>query len=352
MKGLVLEGGGVKGAYQIGAYFAFLDCHIKLDGFVGTSIGAFNAEMLAEGKHRELLKFWNVVNPGELLGFNKRYVDSVNNQKYNIDSLIGLFSTAQKIILNAGIDNTNLMKSIESLVSYDNLKKSKKDFGLVTVKVSRKGIKPCYVFKNDINSQEKLLEYLLASSYLPIFREKRIIDNKYYIDGGFYDNSPVKMLYDLGYEEVYVINIKGIGINKSIPKDIKVTNISPSRDNGKILELNTKVIRENIKMGYYDTLRVLKHLDGYMYCFKKKSLNYFRFISRKVDTKLKLRVMNFFNTDSIKEAIIKSLEYVMKKDNISYYDVYSISRMIRKYKGNNRKHFVYRFLSEMKFLFY
>ncbi len=349
-RGLVLEGGGVKGSYQIGAYYAFLTCRIKIDGFVGASIGSFNAEMLAEGRHAELLEFWSKINPGYMLDFNKNYVDAKQVNEHSIRSLLGLFDTAGRIIKNHGIDNTKLMNEVSKLVSYDNLKKSKKDFGLTTVQVSRKGVKPFYIHKGDIHSQEELVEYLMASSYLPVFREKRMIDNKYYIDGGFYDKSPTKILADLGYDEAYVINIKGIGLNRKVPRGIKVINIKPSRENGKILELNTSVIRDNIKMGYYDTLRVLKGLDGYKYCFKKRSLRYCEFISRKVPKKLKKRVMEFFNADNIKEAIIRALEYVMEKDHIDYYDVYNQTKMIKKYKKKEKEHFVYEFIRELKFI--
>ena len=42
MKGLILEGGGTKGAYQIGAYKALRDLGIEFQGVAGTSIGALN----------------------------------------------------------------------------------------------------------------------------------------------------------------------------------------------------------------------------------------------------------------------------------------------------------------------
>ena len=38
----VLEGGGVKGAYQIGALMAIRELMVDFDGVVGTSIGAIN----------------------------------------------------------------------------------------------------------------------------------------------------------------------------------------------------------------------------------------------------------------------------------------------------------------------
>ncbi len=350
MRGLVLEGGGVKGAYQIGAFYAFLNSGIRFNGYAGTSIGSFNAEMLVEGKHKELLDFWYNLDSGELFGFNKNYVDAINEKEYDINFLLGLFDTAVKTIKNFGIDNKKLFEVVDKYTSFDRFKASKKDFGLVTVKVSRKMVKPCYILKNDIHSHKELREYLMASCYLPVFREKRMLDNHFYIDGGFYDNSPVKIFKDLNYDEVYVINIKGIGISRKRPDNIKVIEIKPSRDNGHILELNKDVIRDNIKMGYYDTLRVIKHLDGYKYCFKKRSNRYYEFISRKVDKKLMKRVMSFFKTVDVKDTIIKSLEYIMDKEHIDYYDIYTSRKIISKYRKNNSKHFIYRFIREIKYI--
>lgn len=37
--GLVLEGGGAKGAYQIGAWKALREAGVKLKGIAGTSVG-------------------------------------------------------------------------------------------------------------------------------------------------------------------------------------------------------------------------------------------------------------------------------------------------------------------------
>lgn len=46
--GLVLEGGGVKGAYQIGALMAIRELMVEFDGVVGTSIGAINGAIYLE----------------------------------------------------------------------------------------------------------------------------------------------------------------------------------------------------------------------------------------------------------------------------------------------------------------
>ena len=351
MRGLVLEGGGVKGAYQIGSFYAFRNCHIKFNGFVGTSIGSFNAVMLASHMERELLNFWYNVNPGSLFGIDKRFVEMVNDKELDLQGLIGAFSSLKNVVKNFGLDNSNMLLEVKDLVNFNKLRKSDKDFGLVTVRVSRKGFKPLYVYKEDITSQENLVEYLMASCYLPVFRERRIVDNHFYIDGGFYDNSPVKLLEDKGYKELYIINIKGIGLSRIDKNDkIKKIVIKPSRDNGKVLELNRSIIRDNIMMGYYDTLRVLKKLDGYKYCFKKRSNKYYDFICRKVNKKLFRRVKNFFKVSTTKEVVIKALEYVMIKEKIDYYDVYNSYKIIKSFRNISNKMFIYNFISEIRYL--
>lgn len=347
MKGLVLEGGGVKGAYQIGSYYAFKDCHITLDGFVGTSIGSFNACMLASNKAYELLKFWYYVNPGDLFNFDDNFVKSINDKKIDLKSVIGAFSTLKQVTKNLGIDNNKMMSHIYHVVNYDDLESSKKDFGLVTVRLS--GFKPIYVYKEQINNQEELMQYLMASCYFPAFREHRLLDNHIYIDGGFYDNAPIKLLSDKGYDTAYVINVKGLGFYRDIPRNIHIVEIKPSRDNGLILELDRSVIRDNIMMGYYDTLRVLKNLDGYKYCFKKRSDRFYEFIARKVDKRLFRRVQNFFDVYSYKDCIIKSLEYICEYEHVSYYDVYSTYGLIRKFRKIKNKKFIYRFIRELRF---
>lgn len=350
MKGLVLEGGGVKGSYQIGSYYAFRDCKIKLNGYVGTSIGSFNAAMLASNKATELLEFWSNVNPGILLGFEQKFIDTVTKKDIDIKSLISSFSALKKVVLNFGLDNTKLLSEIEKVIDYEALESSNLDFGLVTVKVSRhEGIKPLYINKEDIKNKNKLLEYLMASSYFPAFREKRILDNHYYIDGGFYDNSPIKLLADKNYKDIYVINIKGIGINRKPPRNVKITYIYPSRDTGRILELNREIIKDNIMMGYYDTLRILKNLDGYKYCFKKRSNEYYKFITRKIPKRQKRRIKNFFNVNTTKEAVLKSLEYILEKEDIDYYNVYNSYKMIKLIRRIDNNHFIYQFVKKIKF---
>lgn len=49
MLGIALEGGGAKGAYQVGAYIALKKKHIKPSIIAGTSIGSVNAALMVQG---------------------------------------------------------------------------------------------------------------------------------------------------------------------------------------------------------------------------------------------------------------------------------------------------------------
>lgn len=343
MKGLVLGGGGAKGAYQVGAFLAFKKCHIKIDGVVGTSIGSFNAAAICAGKDEELYKFWKNVDVGYLLGLNKKYVKSVNDKKLFKEFIYGLIQT-KEIIENKGISTDKLKKALELMVDEEKIRKSKMDFGLVTVKAKSKTLKPLYLFKEDMK-EGTIADYILASCNLPVFKMSKMIDDSIYLDGGFYDNAPVKMLKDKGYDEIYVINIQGLG---RVPKDYDkngVIEITPSRYLGSMLSVDKKRINENIKLGYYDTMKVLKKLDGYSFIFKRKPNFIYNYKIKKINEDLLKRVKKYFKVTSNKDAIIKSLEYIMMKEDLTYYDIYSPWVVVKYVKERtNNKHFVYEFI--------
>mgnify|MGYP002802456739 FL=1 len=47
--GIVLEGGGAKGAYQIGAWRALREAGVKIRGVAGASVGALNGALMCMG---------------------------------------------------------------------------------------------------------------------------------------------------------------------------------------------------------------------------------------------------------------------------------------------------------------
>ncbi len=347
MIGLALEGGGVRGSYQAGAYIAFLECKIKIDGVVGTSIGALNGALIASHRGLELPSIWRSLNMSEVFGFSKSYIDAINQKVFNLNYLKQVFINALSIINNQGIELAGLKKLIDEEIDVNLLLKSSIDFGLITVRL--KDFKPLCLFKKDM-PKEKLKEYILASCFLPIFKREKLIDDHFYLDGGFYDVSPVNMLLKNGYQKVYLIKIHGLGIRQKYAQDADVTIIEPKRPLGSILDLDPKRIDENIKMGYYDALKVLKNLDGIHYVFKPLNERKYQKINRQVSHQEFKRLKNFFKTQNYKDTTIKALEYIMQKENINYYHIYSIKKIIKIIKKKYRKdHFIYNYVQKLKY---
>ena len=79
MLGLVLEGGGARGAYEMGAVKALMENGYKFDGVVGTSIGAINAAVIAQGDWAIGSKIWSKLTPELLFPGDETIIDVITN---------------------------------------------------------------------------------------------------------------------------------------------------------------------------------------------------------------------------------------------------------------------------------
>ena len=346
MIGLALQGGGARGAYQAGAVLAFKKMKIKFNGVCGTSIGAVNGAMVACGKEKELFDFWNNVDMGVILGFDEEFLRKKINNEHDLNYYKLGFLNFLNILKSRGIDAKGLRNVLENFISEEELKKSKIDFGLCTVRLNN--LKPLYIFKSEMING-KMIDYILASCYLPIFKREKMVDEHYYLDGGFYDNTPLNMLIEKGYKKIYVVELNPLlNINRKPKKEVEIIKITPKRSLGGVVDFDIDSVREHIKMGYYDTIKVLKHLDGYYYCFKNLPNFFYTYFTRKVSYKEKEYLKGFFHVKNDKDLVIKSLEYIMKNEKFDYYNVYNPLEVVKKIKNNYpKKHVVYKFIRKL-----
>ena len=111
-------------------------------------------------------------------------------------------------------------------------------------------------------------DMLLASAYFLAFKNEKL-GGKRYMDGGGVNNVPINVLLEHGYEDIIVIRIYGLGLDKErvteIPEGIRVYHIAPRQDLGGILEFDKKKTRKNMTLGYYDAKRFLYGLYGRIY---------------------------------------------------------------------------------------
>ena len=262
--GLVLAGGGTKGAFQIGVWKALCEMGVNVKAIAGASIGALNGALFLQDDFNSTVKLYENIKISNIMK-----VEGVNADK-NIFDLSNLFNLAADYTKQKGIDNTPLRKMIEQYIDMDKLYNSDIDFGLVTYSVKNRT--PLQKFKNEI-PKEQMIDYLLASSCFPIFKPQTI-DGEEYFDGGLYDNIPSNMLIEKGYKNIIIADIAGIGFSKkSVNKDVYVKVISPSEDLGGTFEFNHERIINNIKLGYLDTMRSFNKLQGHIYYFKPEEFS-------------------------------------------------------------------------------
>ena len=328
MVGLALEGGGAKGAYQIGAYVALKKQLKKIDIIVGTSIGALNAALLVQSDVKKAIDLWTSVD-ASIFGLD---VDIINELKkdFSLKNVKSGLKEIKKVLNNKGIDTSVLKKLIDDNIDEDRVRNSKIKFGLVTISLS--DLKPLELTIDDI-PKGKLNEYLLASCYLPVFKNEKIIDDKYYLDGGFYNNLPVSILENNGCDKIYAIRLKSLGRVKKYHSD--VVEIKPNKSTGPMILFDKDDVQDNITMGYLDALKELDKVLGKTYYFKKKK---FYFVNADVVDEKILNVIKMkFKTEDYRAILYLAIEEILFYNKMETLKLYEINKVLRFIKKNNLK---------------
>lgn len=343
-KGLVLEGGGTKGAYQIGAYKALRDLGMKFTGIAGTSIGALNGALIIQDDDKVMEDIWINYDYKSFMNIDEDTYERYKNiemKAKNFHDVVDLINKARK---NNGIDISPLRKLLQEKIDEDKIRQSNIDFGITTAYWDGK-IFPKLLYTEDI-PKGRLADYLIASASLPIFQLDKL-DDKLYLDGMFSDNIPINMLAQKGYNDIVVIRLVNDSIGKKIInkyKDLNLKLIVPSQDLGGSLNKDKEHIETNVKLGYLDTMKAYKRYDGVKYffnldckynedyCFNKISnLN----LDTINDLCYLLNIKKDINRRTLMENIIPKIVEILDIDkNSSYKDIfYSVYE--RKLEENN-----------------
>lgn len=273
--GLILEGGGAKGSYQIGAVKALDEMGYEFKGVAGTSIGALNGALIVQDDLEKAYDLWYNISPEKIFDIREEALDKIKKLNFDKKDLSYLWKQVKNIVDNKGLDISLIKEIVKENVNEEKLRKSDKDFGIVTISLT--DMKPVKIYIEEI-PEGRLIDYLLASSNLPTFKQEKR-NGKYFLDGGFYDNLPVDMLVDKGYKNIIVIRTHGLGITRDIEdeKKLNIRYIEPDVDLNNILDFDTEVARRNLKLGYLDAKKEFNDsIKGHDYYIKiDKEINYF-----------------------------------------------------------------------------
>lgn len=257
MYGLVLEGGGGRGAYQAGACKAIREMGLEIGMVAGCSVGALNGAMVVQGDTDRAYDVWYDIDPASVIDFADSELSVYAENGFKPESLRDLAHKLKKIIADGGLNVTPLEKLVKRVLDEELIRKSKIGFGIVTVDLTQR--KAVEIYKEQI-PYGQLADYVIASASFPAFK-RMIIDGRSFIDGALYNVLPVNLVSDRGYRDIIILRTYGLGIKRRFNRNgLNIISISPSESLGSTLDFTNKNARRNLKLGYEDATRALEKL--------------------------------------------------------------------------------------------
>ena len=173
---IALEGGGAKGAYEVGVWKALDEAGVKYNAVAGTSVGALNGAMMASRDLETALQLWENVKFSHVFDAD----DDVMKKIYDGDleglDIRGLLKEFVEIVKDGGLDIEPLRMMVTEHIDENNVRNSDVEFFFVTYSLTDKE-------EVEISAREleegKLVDMLLASAYVPVFQRKKL-DGKDY----------------------------------------------------------------------------------------------------------------------------------------------------------------------------
>jgi len=212
--GLVLSGGSIKGAFQAGAIREILDAGIEPGGIYGISVGSLNGGFLTDragqaerpgGKPdwpaigRELGDFW------------MKHIDSFGK----IGKKRNFFSLAWQVAFSnfkGLVDTGSLHELVKGMIKEENIRSSSIIYKAGSVNMADGSL---FQAKNDTPN---LIEYIIASTAIPVMMPVSMVSGQPLVDGGTRDVAALKPAIEDGAEEVVCVLCQ--------PRDLAGTEIN------------------------------------------------------------------------------------------------------------------------------
>ncbi len=261
--GLVLGGGGGKGAYQIGVWKALK--YLNMDSWVkavsGDSVGGLNALLFANGDVNKAEDIWTNIRPIQFLDLEPQGVCSR-------DGLIR--------IMEKEVDLTHI--SASPIDTYVNIAICPEEpAGTTEAESAMNALTAGRTFDGEYihlngKTPEEIKLVLLATSAMPVVYAPVKIGDKYYRDGGLQDNLPMRPLLEAGVKNLIVVPLNKEGYDVMLASQAEeFILIEPSGDIGSLLDgtldFDGRNVQYRIQMGFYDTLRTIEFYERRMLGF-------------------------------------------------------------------------------------
>ena len=262
-RALVLNGGGSRGAYEIGVWQALDELGVRFDGVYGTSIGALNAALFAQGDLSASVKLWSNITVSQIMAVEDEddfAIESMIHRKRDVVPF--LMENARHLRM----DISPLEELVRSILDEGRVRASGMKLGVMTCKAPQMSGMPVRLSEMKPGS---LSDWVIASaSCFPIF-PARHIEGQRYIDGGYYDNLPVDMALSDGMDEVVAVELHPYHTHPEYARMPWLTTIKPLRGLGGFLNFNPDLLRRGRLLGYCDAMKRWGRLEGFLYTFRR-----------------------------------------------------------------------------------
>lgn len=190
--GIVLGGGGGKGAYQVGVWKALSSLGLCgwIQGVSGASVGALNGAMFCAGDLDRAIAAWGGIREGMIL-------------------------TRKGAAYDGWFSNAGLQEMIRLYVDLSAVRNSETVFYAVASRVKKPEMIthmfPRFATARYFNVRDfdeaAIHDILLASAAIPLVFPSIRIDGNVYVDGGLKDNNPILPLCRDGFRSVIVVSL-------------------------------------------------------------------------------------------------------------------------------------------------
>ncbi|QDK36704.1 patatin-like phospholipase family protein [Bdellovibrio sp. NC01] len=230
--GLVLSGGGARGAYQAGVLAAVQEISeksgvpVKYDFLSGVSAGAINASSLASNADNlkvateSLAKLWSDVSFEKVFSTDSMTMGKIGLQWMSELSLGGMTGTTPGKAL---MDTAPLRQLIHSNMDYAKVEKNIDDghltaLAITSIDYAKSATTTFIQGKNVLPSWDKgrkrserttiSTDHIMASSAIPLLFPPVKVDDRFFGDGAIRNHAPCSPVIYLGAEKLLVIGVR------------------------------------------------------------------------------------------------------------------------------------------------
>lgn len=293
-RALVLSGGGSRGAYEIGAWQALGELGVRLHAVYGTSIGAINAALVAQGDLELAQELWAHISIKQIV--------ATDEEDFSIERMVSRKRDVLPFLLEnhrrLRMDITPLENMVAKYLDERRVRAAGMELGVMTVRAPQ--LQPVPVRLRDL-PEGQLADWVIASaSCFPIFPTRRIGGERY-VDGGYYDNLPIDMAIADGAEEIVAVELHPGCTHPEYARMPFLRTIAPLNDLGGFLDFDPKLLRRGRRMGYLDAMKAYRALDGIRYAFRVQSDLHVAVPARRF-----VRLAAAFDAEAVRRAALHS----------------------------------------------